>query len=299
MPYSEDDKVRYDFFYTSSSDRALDFLEDFHQMEEKLHGVAEFTPHFVFWECPDCDSFFIENDCYGGGKYCALEPGNLAIKGQEIIAEDLRQACLWKNLKAQNQTDLWWDYIENMHQHCYNVLNQDCSQRAHTKLNLSWSETNKCVRESFTGKDWAAKEVSNTIIEKEIQLWRDYGTTVYPSVVINKKTYRGQVEPLGVFNAICAGFKNPPQQCLKTLGREPKLSLEDVIAARTGIAITKTEIVVLCFVIIILNVIIVYLCRRRARRDMQNDMNTQIESAVSQYFALTQKSKGPHADGAI
>lgn len=90
MPYNEDDKVRYDFWYTSSSDRALDFLEDFHQMEDKLHGLAEFEPHFVFWECPDCDASFIQNDCFGGGSYCALEPGNMAIKGQEIMLEDLR-----------------------------------------------------------------------------------------------------------------------------------------------------------------------------------------------------------------
>ena len=95
MPYSDDDKVRFDFWYTSSSDRALDFLEDFHSMEKNLHGLTEFTPHFVFWECQDCDPNYMGNDCFGGGKYCALEPGNMAIKGQEIILEDLRQKCLW------------------------------------------------------------------------------------------------------------------------------------------------------------------------------------------------------------
>lgn len=115
----------------------------------------------------------------------------MAIKGQEIMLEDLRQACLWKNLKSTNQTELWWEYIEKVHQTCYSVINQECSERAHTLLNLSWSETNKCVRESFTGKDWIAKGVHNDIIDKEVQLWKDYGTTVYPSVVINKKTYRG------------------------------------------------------------------------------------------------------------
>ena len=214
----------------------------------------------------------------------------MAIKGQEIILEDLRQACLWRNLQSTNQTDLWWDYIERMHQSCYSVLNQDCSQRAHTKLGLSWTDTNRCVRESFTGKEWINKAVFNSIIEEEVNYWRDFGTTVYPSVVINKKSYRGQIEPLGVYNAICAGFKNPPKQCYKTLGREAKLSLEELLAARTGIAITKSEIVVLCCFIIVLNVVVVYCCRRRARRDMQNEMNTQIESAVSQYFALTQKS---------
>ncbi len=34
------------------------------------------------------------------------------------------------------------------------------------------------------------------------------------------------------------------------------------------------------------NVIVVYLCRRKAKRDMNNEMNMQIESAVSQYFKL-------------
>jgi hypothetical protein len=40
MSYNEDDKVNYDFWYTSSSDRALNFLEDFRVMEDKLHGLA-------------------------------------------------------------------------------------------------------------------------------------------------------------------------------------------------------------------------------------------------------------------
>ena len=34
MPYNEDDKVNYDFWYTSTSDRALSFLEDFKTMED-------------------------------------------------------------------------------------------------------------------------------------------------------------------------------------------------------------------------------------------------------------------------
>ena len=60
---------------------------------------------------------------------------------------------------------------------------------------------------------------------------------------------------------------------MKTLGREPKLSVEEAIAAKRGIDITKAEIIGICVVIILLNVIVVYCCRRRARRDMQNEMN--------------------------
>ena len=78
-----------------------------------------------------------------------------------------------------------------MHSECYSVINQDCSQRAHTKLGISYKDTNTCVRDSFTGKDWISKDTYNTIIDGEVSYWKDFGTTIYPSVVINKKTYRG------------------------------------------------------------------------------------------------------------
>lgn len=65
----------------------------------------------MFWECPSCDAKYIEDDCYGGGKYCAVEPSNYNIKGHEIILEDLRQKCLWTNLEEKNQSENWWKYI--------------------------------------------------------------------------------------------------------------------------------------------------------------------------------------------
>ena len=98
----ESDTVKYDFWFTSSSDRALNFLEDFASMSKKLDTYAQFTPHYVFWECMQCDQKYLENDCYGGGKYCAVEPSNANIKGHEIVLEDLRQLCLWEHLSEKN-----------------------------------------------------------------------------------------------------------------------------------------------------------------------------------------------------
>jgi hypothetical protein len=91
MNHQSDNKVQYDFWLTSSSNRALDFIEDFKAFHERLEGNVTFTPHYVFWECIGCDQRYIESDCYGGGKYCAVEPSNAAIKGREIVLEDLRQ----------------------------------------------------------------------------------------------------------------------------------------------------------------------------------------------------------------
>merc|ERR1711953_1311408 len=126
-------------------------------------------------------------------------------------------------------------------------------------------------------------QVRNSLIDNEISYWKDYGTNIYPSIVINQKTYRGQIEPLSVFNAICAGFTYTPDVCLKTLHKErvvTRFNVEDG-SVSTGM------IVGIVVVLILVNVMIVYCCRRKAKRDMNNEMQMQIESAVSQYFALT------------
>jgi len=96
MPYNDDDTINYDLWFTSSSDRALDFIEDFAKMDKSLGDGVHFTPHYVFWECPNCDASYIKDDCYGGGRYCAVEPSNSAIKGKDIVLEDLRQKCMWR-----------------------------------------------------------------------------------------------------------------------------------------------------------------------------------------------------------
>lgn len=74
---------------------------------------------------------------------------------------------------------------------------------------------------------------------------------------------------------------------MKTLNKQSKLTVEEVVT--DDFDIDTSYIIALVVVLILLNVVIVYCCRRKAKRDMQNEMNMQIESAVSQYFALTTK----------
>lgn len=85
-----DNRVEYDIWFTSSNDRALDFISDFKEYDEKFGEKVLMTPHYVFWKCTFCEEQYLKNDCYGGGKYCAVEPSNENLKGREIIDEDLR-----------------------------------------------------------------------------------------------------------------------------------------------------------------------------------------------------------------
>lgn len=165
---------------------------------------------------------------------------------------------------------------------CNSVINSYCSENAHKKLGLSWEKTNNCVKNSFSSDNWGDNKTTNSIIDEEIDYWKQYGSGIYPSIVINNRTYRGQLESLAVFNAICSGFASPPSMCLATLG-----SYQPDFLPESGEGIKGSVIVAIVFILIFLNMVIVYCYRRYARREMQSEMNVQIESAVSQYFALT------------
>ena len=159
-----------------------------------------------------------------------------------------------------------------MHSTCYSVINEDCSRRAHEFHNLDFEQTQKCVKDSFGGlpeSKWGDASTSNSYIDKEIKYWKDYGTNIYPSLVINQKTYRGQIEPMSVFNAICAGYTETPDQCLKTLHKTKTVKstrYEDGESIATGL------IVGIVLALVLVNVIIVYMCRRKAKREMNSEM---------------------------
>lgn len=197
-------------------------------------------------------------------------------------------------MSKRSQEDVWFDYISRVHSVCYSVINEDCSREAHDHLGLDWDQTVKCVEDSFSKPKakWSLNSCTNSIIDAEIAYWREFGTNIYPSIVINQKSYRGQIEPLSVFNALCADFKEPPQACYKTLHREAPNSAQSLFdQVDDDNMVTVSEIICLVLGLILLNVVVVYCCRRRAKREMKNAMNVQIESQVSQYFALSQTNK--------
>jgi hypothetical protein len=100
-------------------------------------------------------------------------------------------------------------------------LNEECSKYAHQSIEeLNWNDTQKCVVDSFSSnktEDWPKAGVNNTLIDEDISYWNKYGSVINPSIVINNSTYRGQLEPQAVMNAICAGFHEAPSMCQKLL----------------------------------------------------------------------------------
>jgi hypothetical protein len=68
-----DNTVEWSLWYTSSNDRALDFVKYFYEdMQKFTVQDVEFTPKFVTWACPNCESDFKKKECVSDGKYCAM-----------------------------------------------------------------------------------------------------------------------------------------------------------------------------------------------------------------------------------
>lgn len=87
---------------------------------------------------------------------------------------------------------------------------------------------------------------------------------------------------------MCSGFKESPSIC------QPYLNsyTPDFLPSEDGI---KPGIIVAIVIgLILFNAIIVYCYRRQSKREMQGEMQMQIESAVSQYFALSQSDGRPY-----
>jgi len=74
------------------------------------------------------------------------------------------------------------------------------------------SRVDTCIKESFESNgaepDYAKDD--NKILRDMLFEWNNLGSHLYPSVVINNITFRGQLNPYNVFEAICAGYKDTP-----------------------------------------------------------------------------------------
>lgn len=127
-----DNTVEMDYFYTSESDKSLDFIKNFRENYEKFsRDDVTFTPHIVTWACTHCDSEFKRKECVSDGKYCAMNHQSTYIQGYDVIMEDLREKCLWMKLKAEGNEEKWWQYMQYVHRLCYEEVNEECSKKGH------------------------------------------------------------------------------------------------------------------------------------------------------------------------
>lgn len=117
------------------------------------------------------------------------------LTGGDVVYEDLRQICLWKNFE-----DLWWDYVDVFSTNCVNKPDQPtCAEKALSDIGMSDSQIatlHKCVDDSFvksSGKYSLPKDKEvddNTLLAEELLMQDEYDVSMFPSLFINHHVYQ-------------------------------------------------------------------------------------------------------------
>ena len=181
----------------------------------------------------------------------------------------------------------WFDYIEEAHSECFNFISESCSKNAHQALGLDWNATQKCVQESFLGAD--RNSADNSILRDNAQAWKEYGTLYWPSVTINKVTFRGDITPENILEDICANLKTKPEVCVNFYKRE-HIQYEDNTVM--GPESVSAELLILVVAILVgVNVLLILAYRRCVKKEMDDTMSFKVSNAVSQYISVAQSTR--------
>lgn len=228
MPHP-DDRVEYEFWTNSNDecgpkcDDQMDFVREFkgHAQILEKGGYTLFTPHYITWYCPQAFSLTrqCKSQCINQGRYCAPDPdGDLSegYEGKDVVKENLRQLCVYKNAFQKGRSWVWWDYVTDFHVRCAmkdNKYGKECAENIIGSLGLSVDEVRNCMGDPEA-------DVENPVLKTQQEAQVGDGSrgdvTILPTLVINKVQYRGKLDRTAVLKALCAGFKETtePRLCL-------------------------------------------------------------------------------------
>lgn len=95
-------------------------------------------------------------------------------------------------------------------------------------------------------------------------------------MTINKITYRGDITPANILEAVCAGLYSKPSVCLDFYQEE-----NITIPVKEESIITAELLIIVMVSLLVVNFALIYAYRRCAKREMEQDIGFQVSSAVS------------------
>jgi len=157
-------------------------LYDLKIFQQVFGSNAKFTPRIRFQTCVDCGRDQVKKNCVGGGKYCSFttpELGQVKVTGAKLIAESIRERCIYDVLEKKDKPDykLWFKYMMAFKDACEQNVNLTCSQNVMDGLGISSSAVAKCYKKVTSGDSDLLTEDRNTMLE--------LGVVTQPAITIN------------------------------------------------------------------------------------------------------------------
>lgn len=215
------------------------------------------------------------------------------ISDGEILHESLRQRCVYEVTSEEDQgtAQKWFQYIVAYVDSCIDqaIFGEECAVAQMKRIGINHEKVSKCVQESFV-RDKEGKVVDNTILREDAEYASSLGLFIYPSVTINNITYRGDINGYDVFRAVCAGFQTQPDLCKgdNIFNLIKVLDISSPISNRQRHhGIKGLHVLIAIVVVMVINCGALYLYRRHQRQKVNEQLQLQVNSAVSQYFRLS------------
>lgn len=132
-----------------------------------------------------------------------------SMHGEKEVYEELNQYCIRENEPEKLDT-----YLE-----CFleDGNGQDCLNKAQINKSKLSSCTAKADKEFDVTKNFEDKASyrggSYPVVNFDAEANKKYGITGSPSLVINGVKIQAQRDSASLLETICAGYKNPPEEC--------------------------------------------------------------------------------------
>jgi len=215
-----DNNVEWELWY--SADNIPDDIYGVGAISESLIMNSDFTPRHIFRKKSEF-GFGDEAKDYCVGDFCII-PANQNMKGVDIIYEQIRQFCLWEEVKGQEdakkkgEQHLWWDYMQVYQQKV--MASKSCNLECSDSLLPSKfkSATLACEAKEKNAQTHASNMFA---LQKERGIFTN-------SLVVNTVRQDFSLKPSFVAHVVCMGFAKagtpPVCQCVNSLTDDKTLS---------------------------------------------------------------------------
>lgn len=227
-----DNKVNWEMWTDSGNKDSAVLKRSFRDAVQALGDNASFEPHYFIEDPLDytiCRTGDIcGNQCIASGRYCKTDPEHditTQLSGSDVLKENLRQLCMWEEVKNDLQQQLkWWSYVSLFEQQCSideTTWTSECSRRIMGTAGFSGTQINaieKCYTDANVDGD-----AGIDLLDAQVTKKRDEGVFYLPTVNINGASYRGDlrcpypidIKTCSVLSAICSGYTEgtAPKAC--------------------------------------------------------------------------------------
>lgn len=187
-------RISYSLWMSAENKLVYDFLHEFALVGSGISKKkATFEPHYVTVYCILCsiEGFTRpEKDCLSGGRYCAADPdGDGPNTGRDIVYENLRQLCVYRQTESKDDYAIWFNYVKYYNELCAGEITDVCIEEAMKRAKVNINTVKNCMKESFIGQDQLIAD--NHLLKEQRNAWALYEVSYYPALVVNNQTYRG------------------------------------------------------------------------------------------------------------